>query len=334
MTAPPQRTAFHDPELDETMEFFKFSRLQTGYTGTVCFRLNYENGEQRDRCVRVAPNSVSIIDGQPSDGQISCVAEMTRDVFFKVYLGELPARTAVLTGSIRVHGWRFGEMSNFGDSFDARGENWDRFYAWKAAGSPELPKPEPLPQQPQQPRGSFFTQYAPDLSKLAEYAPDVSKLSDWMFRKPAVCAPDTPNIDTFTLPRDIFTPDELTQAFKSRQQHRTILPFSLSRSPSPCSNSTSIASAGFSPCTPEPELAPLSGSQDSLSLPSSASRSPHTPNFGSSPVFSLPETKQDLLQKTSQIQQRIVDTRSHMRSRMSSVVAKVLQFRDDAASGN
>lgn len=73
---------------------------------------------------------------------------MTRDTFFNVYMGTVHPRTAILNGDVKVHGWAFQEMANFGASFDFATEKWDSFYEWRKTQPPltvPLTRLRPLP---------------------------------------------------------------------------------------------------------------------------------------------------------------------------------------------
>ena len=100
------------------------------------FKIRYDDGQYAVKTVKVdatkqKPDSVTVFDGEPGDGsRVTARCTMDRDVFFDVYTNKLSPRNAVLSGKVKVDGWRFKELYNFGSSFSLTTKAWTDFYEW------------------------------------------------------------------------------------------------------------------------------------------------------------------------------------------------------------
>lgn len=217
-------TSSHDPELLETLSFFEFAHLKTDYDGTCVFELEYPDGKISKKTVRVHPeNGIKIFHGEPIDGVVTCRTSMKRDTFFDVYMGTVHPRNAIINGDVKVHGWAFREMSNFGASFDFATESWNRFYEWRKTQPPiSVPSSRlrPLPFSLPRPR--------PCSSSSSDKPYNIPFISFLFAPATAVCEPsDSPYSGSISqsqvsVPSFAFSREHGQNALGAIQAHRTL----------------------------------------------------------------------------------------------------------------
>ena len=80
--------------------------------------------------------TVKVWEQGPPDGVVNVTLDMPKADFLKVYSGTASAKAVtgmVLSGRLYVHGWKFGALKHFANSFDYSSECWERFYAARDA---------------------------------------------------------------------------------------------------------------------------------------------------------------------------------------------------------
>ncbi|GLD97505.1 hypothetical protein PINS_up006195 [Pythium insidiosum] len=134
----PRKTT-RDAEIDEVMEFLRFSvKPTTSFEGAILFKFRDVDGKDESTYLVEISKSKEVTtrkDASASDARsLTCEVTISVDDFLWIYSGKASSSDVLklfYAGRLCISGYAFRKVSTFAQSFDYSSERWRKFYAWR-----------------------------------------------------------------------------------------------------------------------------------------------------------------------------------------------------------
>ncbi|KAF1791537.1 WD40-repeat-containing domain [Phytophthora cactorum] len=140
-TAPVALEPQKEREIDEVMEFLKFSvKSSTNFGGTILFKFKDASDAEPKTTYAVEIDDTRQVatrkNASARDVRPTCEVTISMDDFLWIYSGKATSSDMAklfYAGRVAISGYAFRTVSKFAQSFDFSSEKWRSFYAWRKA---------------------------------------------------------------------------------------------------------------------------------------------------------------------------------------------------------